>query len=179
MIYLDNSATTYKKPFSVRYQINKFLHSANPGRSGHDLSMRSAMMIINTRILLQEMYNAPATENVIFTSNCTEALNLAILGTVKKGGHIIVSTFEHNSVLRPIAHLANEGLITYTVIKPQNNHTISYEDVKNAIRDNTYMVIVNHITNTTGDENDIYNIGRLCKENSFIFLCKTSKRAKR
>ena len=171
MIYLDNSATTYKKPFSVRYQINKFLQSANPGRSGHDLSMRSAMMIINTRILLQEMYNAPSTENVIFTSNCTEALNLAILGTVKKGGHIIVSTFEHNSVLRPIAHLANEGLITYTVIKPQNNHTISYEDVKNAIRDNTYMVIVNHITNTTGDENDIYNIGRLCKENSFIFLC--------
>ena len=171
MIYLDNSATTYKKPFSVKYQTKKYIQSANPGRSGHNLSVKSATMITNTRLLLQDMYNAPATENVIFTSNCTEALNIAILGTVKKGGHIIVSTFEHNSVLRPIHHLATEGLITYTIIEPNNKHTITYQDVKNAIQDNTYMVIVNHITNTTGDENDVYNIGKLCKENNFIFLC--------
>lgn len=171
MIYLDNSATTYKKPFSVKYQTYKYLKSANPGRSGHNLSLKSAIMINNTRLLLQDMFNVPATENVIFTSNCTEALNIAIQGSVKKNGHIIVSTFEHNSVLRVIENLSKNNDITYTIIEPANKHTINADDIKNAIKHNTYMVIVNHITNTTGDENDIASIGKLCKEKNLLFLC--------
>ena len=98
MIYLDNSATTYKKPFSVKYQTKKYIQSANPGRSGHNLSVKSATMITNTRLLLQDMYNAPATENVIFTSNCTEALNIAILGTVKKFGENTINIIKYDPI---------------------------------------------------------------------------------
>ena len=105
MIYLDNPATTNYKPFSVKMGILEALskkYSANPGRSSHKLSINAALKILETRELLTKVFNLNNSNDVIFTSGCTEALNLAILGSIKTGGHIITTIYEHNSVLRPL-----------------------------------------------------------------------------
>lgn len=168
MIYFDNSATTYRKPYCVKRAVRKFTNSANPGRSGHNLSIQSATEIFKARLALKELFNVPNEDNVIFCQNCTEALNTAIMGTVQEKKHIVVSCFEHNSVLRPITHLREQGKIEVTFIFPKNKYYITADDVKDALHSNTYMVIVNHISNVTGNKNDIYNIGLLCKKKPFI-----------
>ena len=115
MIYLDNSATTNFKPKKVKLALLNALstkYSSNPGRSGHDLSINSALKILECRELLKKEFKAPNSNNVIFTSGCTESLNLAILGGVKVGGHIITTIYEHNSVLRPLFKLLEDKLTT-------------------------------------------------------------------
>ena len=113
MIYFDNAATTYKKPDSVidsAVTTLKYL-SVNAGRSSHRLAVFAEEQIYKTRKTISSFFNNDCVEQVIFTKNCTEAINLAILGTVKKGGHIITSVFEHNSILRPLYALERRGLI--------------------------------------------------------------------
>lgn len=177
MIYFDNAATTYYKPHCVKKAVNRFINSANPGRSGHDLSIKSATEIFKARLILKELFNVPSEDNVIFCQNCTEALNTAIMGTVQERKHIVVSCFEHNSVLRPITHLREEGKIEVTYIFPKNKYYITAEDVKDALHSNTYMVIVNHISNVTGNKNDIFNIGALCKKRNILFLVDCAQSA--
>lgn len=172
MIYLDNSASTFVKPKEVIKAVNDSLvhFTANPGRSGHKASIRTAIEIVNTRIKLAELFNNDSSENVIFTNNCTDALNLAILGSVKKSGHVICTENEHNSVLRPLEHLKEEGLIDYTIAYQSNKKGIKASDIEPLIRDNTYLVICNHISNVNGDKADITAIGKLCKEHGILFL---------
>lgn len=172
MIYLDNSASTYTKPKEVIKAVNESLlhYSANPGRSGHQASIRTAMEVENTRCKLADLFCAESSENVIFTHNCTEALNLAILGCAKKGGHVICTENEHNSVLRPLEHLKNQGLIDYTVTYQTEQKGITVSDIIPLLRDNTYMVICNHISNVNGDRCEIAEIGKLCQKKNITFL---------
>lgn len=171
MIYLDNSASTFVKPKEVIKAVNDSLmhYGANPGRSGHKASIRSAMEVELTREKLANMFKNNAS-NVIFTNNCSDALNLAILGSAKKGGHVICTENEHNSVLRPLEHLKEEGIIEYSVAYQSNKVGIKVEDIKPLIRDNTYLVICNHISNVNGDKADIDAIGKLCNECGILFL---------
>ncbi len=172
MIYFDNSASTFVKPKEVIKAMNEALnlYTANPGRSGHKASVKTAMEIQEVREKLCRHFNAPAPENVVFTNNCSEALNLAILGTVKKNGHIICTENEHNSVLRPLEHLKNLGEIDYTVAKQSDRLGIRVCDIEKCLKDNTYMVICNHISNVNGDKAEIKEIGRFCREKGLIFL---------
>lgn len=170
MIYFDNAATTYYKPRCVKRAFNKYFCSANPGRSGHKLSTKSAIEIFKTRLTLADFFGAQSEDNVIFTHNCTAALNLAILGSAKNNGHIIVSCFEHNSVLRPVQSLKDKGTIDYTVIYPSNKSYITSVDVQKAIKPNTYLVIVNHISNVTGNKNNITDIAKLCQEKGVMLF---------
>lgn len=173
MIYLDNSASTYIKPKEVIKAVNESLvyFTANPGRSGHKASIKTALKIEEARSHLAQHFNASSGENVIFTQNCTSALNLAILGNVKNGGHIICTENEHNSVLRPLEHLKNKGLIDYSVaFQTKNSLGITLEDIKRELTDKTFMVICNHISNVNGDEANIKEIGNFCKEKGIIFL---------
>ena len=172
MIYLDNSATTNIKPKEVLRKVNIALtkYSANPGRSGHRLSILTACEVSNTRKKLADMFNLADENNVIFTANCSAALNLAILGTVKNGGHIICTENEHNSVLRPLEHLKQQGKIEYTVAKQSKPGGIKRSDIERCLNNNTYMVICNHISNVNGDTCDIESVGRLCKEKGLLFL---------
>ena len=176
MIYFDNSATTYKKPLAVKIATYKGLKAANPGRSGHRLSFEAAQMVFKTRLLLQTFFNVKRQEDVIFTQNCTEALNLAILGTKQKG-NVIASCFEHNSVLRPLKHLEKQGLITLTIACPKENNIITKEDIEPLITTDTYMVCVSYINNTLGNKNDISKIGKLCKEKNILFLVDCAQSA--
>lgn len=172
MIYLDNSATTFIKPKEVLKAVNDSLmfYSANPGRSGHKASIKTALKIEETREHLASHFNADNGENVIFTHNCTQALNLAILGNAKKNGHVICTENEHNSVLRPLEYLKTQGIIDYTVAFQKNKKGITLDDIKPLVKENTYMVICNHISNVNGALCDIDEIGTYCKENNIIFL---------
>lgn len=179
MIYLDNGATTRKKPNSV---INALLdgatkYSANPGRSGHKASLDCAMEIAKARQTLQEYFGVERIANVIFTSGCTESLNLAILGCAKQGGHVIATTFEHNSTLRPLYELEKKGIIELSIVEPKNKYLITVEDIKKHIKPNTYMICTNHISNVDGAESDIENIGQFCKENGYIYLVDSAQSA--
>ena len=169
MIYFDNAATTYKKPLSVKLATLAGLKVANPGRSGHSLSQKCAREISNTRLKIQNFFNVPRQDDVIFTNNCTEALNMAILG-LNKTGNVIASTFEHNSVLRPLHALEKEGKISLSIATPQSDNIITSKDIEPLIKEDTFLICVSYINNTLGNKNDIESIGKLCKQKNIILL---------
>ncbi len=172
MIYLDNSASTFQKPKevikSVIEALSKF--SANPGRSGHKASLSTAMQVQNVRAKLKDMFNADSEQNIIFTQNCSSALNLAILGSKKHGGHVICTENEHNSVLRPLEHLKSQGEISYSIAFQSGLGKLTVDDIKKHLKPNTYLVICNHISNVNGDIAEIEKIGKFCHENNLLFL---------
>lgn len=172
MIYLDNAASTYKKPFIVKLKtmITLSKYTANPTRSGHKYSLQVGELIFKTRQTIAQIFNCEI-ENIIFTSGCTEAINLGIIGCKQDNGHIITTCFEHNAVLRSLEYLKNNFNITYTILYPQNNNdTITIEQFENAITNKTYMIITNHISNVVGVEQNIYNIGLLCEKHKLIYM---------
>lgn len=172
MIYLDNSATTRTKPKEVISEVVRALTtlSANPGRSGHIASLNAALEVGETRELLCNIFGAESPENVIFTQNCTDSLNLAILGTVKKGGHVITTAFEHNSTLRPLTFLKEQGLIELTIVQPKETNKITLLDILPHVKPNTYLISTVQISNVDGAETDIFEIGNFCKENNILYL---------
>ncbi len=172
MIYLDNSASTYYKPLSVKWAVLKalFLHTANAGRSGHTASRRSADAVYDVREVLAKAFGGEP-DRVVFTSGCTESLNLAIRGSAREGGHIITTCFEHNSVLRTLEYLKEQGKIDYTVVSPKSkDFVITTEELEAVLKSNTYMLIVNHISNVVGVKQDISTLGKWAKEKGLLFL---------
>lgn len=178
MIYLDNAATTYFKPTPVINAVGTALKylSANPTRSSHSLAVKAGMMIEDTRENIARTFNCPP-DKVIFTLNCTDALNTAIFGTAVKGGHVITTALEHNSVLRPLIHLKEQGIIDYTVLRPLSGGAVTAEQVAAAVKPNTYMIIVNHISNVTGAVQPISDIGYLAEKYGLLFLVDAAQSA--
>lgn len=170
MVYLDNAATGGFKINAVTDAASTVLKylCANPGRSGHRLSVKGAQIVFETREALSNMFSA-TPERVIFTKNCTEALNLAIFGSLKKGGHVITTIYEHNSVLRPLMTLKNKGLIELDVVEPDINKPL-YAVIEEKIKPNTYLLAVNSVSNVTGYELPIEKIGAIAKKYSLHFL---------
>lgn len=168
MIYFDNSASTLLKPKNVQRAVLSALttFSANPGRSGHIEALKSAMEVEKVREKLKKYTNA---DEVIFTGGCTHALNLAILGFCHEG-HIVCSENEHNSVLRPLEHLKENYNVTYSVAKQANKKGITWQDIEKEIKNDTKLVICNHISNVNGDVAEIEDIGYHLKEKGIAFL---------
>lgn len=180
MIYLDNGATTNKKPFCVKMAIIKSCfkkNSANPNRSGYKISTFLASKIMDVRENLAKFFNCTSAENVIFTSGCTEALNLAIIGTHKKNGHIISTIYEHNSVLRPLNELKKIYKENITFLSPDINGKIDLEKFEQSINDNTYMISCIFTSNVTGYSNEIEKIGQICKKHNLLFLVDCAQSA--
>ncbi len=172
MIYFDNSATTRTKPKQVIAETVKGLtkFSANGSRSSHTLALESALQINLVREKTKKFFDVDDISNVIFTANCTEALNMAILGSVQENGHIIFTSNEHNSVLRPLFHLQSEKKVTLSEAKPENDELLVWEDISKHIQSNTYLVCVNHISNVDGMRADIKKIGSQLKKLGILFL---------
>ena len=170
MIYFDNAATGGFKPFkSVDASFNAMKNlNANAGRSGHKLSLYASEIVYETRCSLAKFFGA-SPERIVFTSNCTEALNVAIFGGYEKGSNVITTVTEHNSVLRPLYELKRRGEITLTIIEPTVGG-VSVEDVKNSIQPNTKLVVLNAVSNVNGLENDIDGIGRFLKDRNITFI---------
>ena len=171
MIYLDNSSTSHHKPFVVKQAVKRAIshYSVNPSRAGYNLAIKVSEEIFKCRELLASTFNTKP-ENIIFTSGCTMALNLAIVGTAKKNGHIITTIYEHNSVLRVLEKLKETHNITYSLVKPNKQGQITATDIQKQIKSSTYMIIINHTSNVTGDTQNITTIGKLCKKHNILFL---------
>lgn len=171
MIYLDNASTTHKKPHSVLKSVRRGLTSlsVNAGRGGYDLSIKAGQEVYNTRAIISEFLHNDTPENVIFTGSCTQAINLGLRGSVKPHGHIVTTTFEHNSVLRTLEYMRKKYNISYSIIEPKNM-VITKEEILAKIRPNTYMIAVNHRSNVLGVTQDIEMIGKICKEKKLIFF---------
>lgn len=179
MIYFDNAASSGYKPESVINAVAgalKYL-SANPGRSGHRRAVSAAGLVSHTRSLLAEYFHAGAEENIIFSAGCTHALNQAVLGTVKKGGTVVTTAMEHNSVLRPLFELRRKGLITLIVLSPNNDGIVTADEVARALTPETYMIAVTHISNVTGAVNPIAEIGALARRKEVLLLVDAAQSA--
>lgn len=163
MIYFDNAATSGMKPDTVLSAICDCLKhaNANPGRSGHSLSVKAAEIIYNTREAIGELLNFPKLENIVLTKNATEALNIVIHGALDPGGEVITTSMEHNSVLRPLNHLKNKGAISLKILKADANGIVSPAQIKKAITDNTKLIAVTAASNVTGTKMDLEGIYRI------------------
>lgn len=171
MIYFDNSASTIYKPREVVCAAANALRflSANPGRSGHSAAMRGAALVASARRKCAAFFGLKDCDGVIFTENCTEALNLAIFGTARRG-HVMTTALEHNSVLRPLYALKSRGNVSFSVVSPGCGGAMTAEAVERAIRPDTYLVVVNHVSNVTGAIAPIAEIGRVCRRRDVLFL---------
>lgn len=159
MIYLDNAATSFPKPETVIKAVTDCLQSycANPGRSGHRLSIESARVVFEARESLAEFFNVPDSRNIIFTTNATMAINTVFASLLDKGDHVVVSSMEHNAVMRPLRYLEKEGTITLAFLQSNQNGKI-IGDVTHALQPNTKLVVINHASNVNGIIQDIGSI---------------------
>lgn len=180
MIYLDNASTTNKKPLCVKIAMAKAFckkYCANPGRSSHNYSLNAEQIVFETRERAKCFFNNDTVQNVVFTSGCTEALNTAIFGTVKQGGHVIYTTNEHNAVARPLEQLCSKNIISTTVIKAGKDGIVNPADIEAAINQKTYLVIVNQTSNVTGATSNIKAIGKICKNHGIMLLVDAAQSA--
>lgn len=167
MIYFDNAATSGKKPQSVVNAVNYALNnlSANPGRSGHKLSARTANAVYEVRNKLSEFFGSDGPETVVFTQNCTHSINCVLKGVINKGDHIVISNIEHNAVMRPLTKMK----VNYSVVNNAATVGETLESFKNAIRPNTKLVLVSGASNVTGEVLPYYEIGKICKQRGVLF----------
>lgn len=170
MIYLDNAATVRYVPTEVmRAFVEATNRKANAGRGAHRDSVWLGLQIYRVREQIKALVDNPQAE-VVFTKNCTEALNLAI-NTVAAGAHVVTSVTEHNSVLRPLHEMMRKGRITLDIVSPSaKDRGVGREDVARALRPNTRLVVLNHVSNVTGVANDVAAVGELCAAKGIRYL---------
>lgn len=172
MIYLDNAATSFPKPIEVIKTVNSAfnLYGANPGRSGHDFSISAANQVYLCREALNRFFNGYGAEFVSFFPNCTYALNTAIKGIVKKDDHIIISSLEHNSVLRPIHKLKTIGFAEYSVFKVGKTKEETIENFKKSFENNTKLCVVTAVSNVFGNILPLVELSAIAHENGAYFF---------
>lgn len=178
MIYLDNSATTNYKPKCVVDAVNDCLtkYPFNPNRSGSKQALELQQKLYDVRKKLSLLYNNDSENHVAFTSGCTQALNLAILGNAKRG-HIVATCTEHNSVLRPIMQLKRKGFVEASIATPNERGVITVESIARLVNRNTFMLCVNHVSNVTGQYQDIEELGKFARKHNLIFLVDCAQSA--
>jgi cysteine desulfurase family protein len=179
LIYLDNGATSYPKPDEVYTFMDSFYRSCgvNPGRSGYDLCMETGALVDATRKMLADFFKGNDSNRLCFSYNSTDALNLIIFGILKQGDHAITTTLEHNSVLRPLYHQNKFNGVEVDYIPFDTNGFVHPDDVKQKIKANTRLVIVNHASNVIGTVQPVGAIGRICREYGVPFAIDASQSA--
>lgn len=177
MIYLDNAATTQKKPPEVAQAILAALNSfGNCGRGAYDSALDAARVIYDAREKLAKLFGCSQPERVCFTANSTEALNIAIAGLFGPGDHVISTDLEHNSVLRPLYRLREQGG-EVSFVPADSNGQINYADFEKLIRPNTKGIVCTHASNLIGDAVDIARVGALAHAHGLKFIVDASQTA--
>jgi cysteine desulfurase family protein len=178
-IYLDNAATTFPKPPAVLSSMIEIYGrlGVSPGRGSYDLASEAETLVEETRTKLARFFGAPDPKGVIFASNATDALNLAIQGLINPGDHVVSTRLEHNSVLRPLHHLRQRGMIEYDLVPFDNGGFIDPHEVAAAIRSDTRLVVINHASNVLGTIQPIREIGRICAERNIPLLIDAAQSA--
>lgn len=170
MINFDNSATTFPKPRSVKAASAAALekYGGNPGRGGHAISLASANAVFRARENIADFFGA-SPENVVFTLNCTHALNLAIKGVLKPGDHVIISSFEHNSSARPVHALSKSG-VKYSIAEVFPESALTVESFRSLIRPDTKAIICTIGSNVTGQIMPFLELGMLAEKHGLCFI---------
>ena len=172
MIYFDNAATSYPKPAEVIKTVNSALnlYGANPGRSGHNMSISAANQVYLCRESLNRFFNGFGEEFVSFFPNCTYALNVAIKGIIKNGEHIIISSLEHNSVLRPVHKLMEENVADYSVFKVGKTKEETIENFRKSFKSNTKLCVVTAVSNVFGNILPLKELSTIAHEMDACFF---------
>lgn len=172
MIYLDNSATSYPKPQSVVTAITEayYKYGGNSGRGSYNMALETTEQIYLCRKKLADMFGTKSLENVIFTYNCTTALNMAIKGLARNGSHFVISDLEHNAVLRPLVKLKNQKIADFSIARIENDAYKTVQNFKSCIRDNTVAIICTGASNVFGIIPPYKMLARLAHRNNLIFI---------
>ncbi|NLL31336.1 MAG: aminotransferase class V-fold PLP-dependent enzyme [Clostridiales bacterium] len=178
-VYLDNASTTFPKPKAVSEAMYNFLINigGNPGRSNHDNALETNRLLLEARESIASFFNFNKMENVIFTSNITSSLNILINGILKKGDHVITSSMEHNSVIRPLYSLKENNIIELDIISADTFGFISPADIENKTKENTKLVVITHTSNVFGSIQPIREIGEVCKKHNIFFVIDSAQSA--
>jgi cysteine desulfurase family protein len=178
MIYLDNPATSWPKPPQVKEAMVKFMEEvgANPGRSGHFLSIEAARVIYEAREALSILFHVKDSSRIIFTLNATESINLVLKGLLKYKDHVITSSMEHNSVMRPLRDLEKKG-IKLTIVPCFEDGTLDPREVEKRIQSTTRMIVLNHASNVTGTLLPIIAVGEIARAHNLLFLVDAAQTA--
>lgn len=178
-IYLDNASTTFPKPKIVADSIYDYLINigGNANRANYSNSLDSNRKLLTARETLAEFFNFSKAENVIFTNNITLSLNILLKGVLSPGDHVISSTMEHNSVLRPLKDCENNLGIKVDLVKGNEFGFINPNDIKNLIKSNTKLVVLSHASNVTGSIQPIEEIGLICSKSNIYFIIDSSQSA--
>lgn len=178
IIYLDNAATSWPKPPAVFAAMQNFMQNigGSPGRSGHRLSIEAARIIFEAREKLALLFNVSDPLQIVLTKNATEALNLAIFGLLRPGDHVITSSMEHNSVMRPLRVMEDRG-VELTVISASSDGFIVPAQIIKAIKKNTKAIFITHASNVTGTVMPVSEIGLIARKNNLIFCVDAAQTA--
>ena len=178
-IYFDNAATSFPKPKVVANSMIDYMvnYGGNAGRGSSSVALESSRNIFNCRESLCSFFNFDKTENVIFTNNITTSLNMLILGCVKQGWHVISSSMDHNSVLRPLFRLKEKGVIDLDIVNASKEGLINSNDVKKLINDKTKLIVLSHASNLVGTIQPLADIGLICKKNRIFFIIDSAQTA--
>jgi len=177
--YFDNAATSWPKPEAVYKAAEVFLRrgGANPGRSGHTRSLDADRLLFETRERAASFLGAAKPEEIVFTFNATDSLNMAIKGVLEPGDHVIYTSLEHNSVLRPLGSLRQRGVITTTMVSCDSSGWLDPLDIEKAIRPETRLIICTHASNIIGRILPVEEIGLLAKKRGILFLLDSAQTA--
>jgi cysteine desulfurase/selenocysteine lyase len=171
MLYLDNASTSYPKPAPVIEAVLHFLAEvgASPGRSGHRLSVQAGRIIYDTREALAQLLHIDDPLRIVFGHNVTQVLNLALKGLLRPGDHVITSSMEHNSVMRPLRALERQG-VRVTVVPCSSQGLLDPLEVEKAVAPDTRLVVLNHASNVVGTLLPVRDVGRIARKHDLLFL---------
>ena len=177
MIYFDNAATTLQKPESVtRAALEAMTSFGNPGRGVHEPALAASRAIYDTRCALARLFHGENPARIAFTANATQALNIAIKGSLCPGDHVITTAMEHNSVLRPLYELEEKG-VEVTILPADKQGAVALEAFEAAIQSNTRAIVCTHGSNLTGNLVDIGKIGAIAKAHGLLLVVDASQTA--
>lgn len=177
--YFDNAASSWPKPTEVMDAMTKCLleYGANPGRGSHQMAVKASRALFETRKSLARLFGISNPNDICYTLNTTEALNLAIKGLLKEGDHVITTSVEHNSVRRPLEFLRRTKNIEISYIQTNNQGYVNPLNIRDAIRSNTKLVICSHSSNLLGTIVPLGEIAEICKTKKLIFLVDAAQTA--
>lgn len=177
IIYFDNAATTFPKPPEVAGAIVRFMNDVggNPGRSGHRLSIEAGRIVFRAREALARLFGIDDSSRIIFTTNATEGINLALFGALEPGSHVVTTSMEHNAVMRPLRHMERNLGISVTIVPCGSDGSLEVDKLKAALRGDTKLIVVNHASNVTGTIIPAEEIGAL--KGSALFLVDAAQSA--
>ena len=179
LIYLDNAATSFPKPESVHHRMGAFLREfgANPGRGSYRMVHEVESEMAAARRAVAALFNAPDPARVIFTLNATDALNMGLFGALREGDHVVTTTTDHNSIVRPLNRMERDGFVTVTRVRPDGSGVVDPSGVAAALGPLTRMVALLHGSNVSGALQPIAEIGRVVSEHGALFMVDAAQTA--